>query len=62
MYFDEKFAELKNEMATKECIENVHATIKKQNDKINKLAYKIVIMEWHIAQPQNNVDDNEQYN
>ncbi len=61
-YFDEKFAELKKEMATKEFIDNLHATIKKQNDKIEMLESKIVIMERHIAQLQNNLDDNEQYN
>ncbi|XP_065058021.1 uncharacterized protein LOC135685857 [Rhopilema esculentum] len=61
-YFDEKFAELKKEMATKKCIDHLHATIKKQNDKIEMLESKIVMMERHIAQLQNNLDDNEQYN
>ena len=61
-YFDEKFAELMKEMATKECIDNLHATIKKQNDKIDELESRIVIMKRHIALLQNNVDDTEQYN
>eukprot|EP00795_Rhopilema_esculentum_P004267 gene4268-20464_t len=61
-YFDEKFAELKKEMATKKCIDHLHAPIKKQNDKIEMLESKIVMMERHIAQLQNNLDDNEQIN
>ena len=61
-YFDEKFAEIMKGMATKECIDNLHATIKKQNDKIDELESRIAIMERHITLLQTNVDDNEQYN
>ena len=32
-YFDEKVLELLKEIATKECIDNLHGAIKKQNDK-----------------------------
>ena len=62
-YF-EKFAELMKEMATKECIDNLHATKKKQNDKqndkIDELESRIAIMKRHITLLQINVDHNEQ--
>ena len=61
-YFDEKFAEVMKEIATKECIDNLHANIKKQNDKTDELESRIAIMERHITLLQNNVDYNEQYN
>ena len=60
-YLDEKFSELKDSMATKECIEKLHTTIKDQNEKIQILESRIAIIERHISLLQNNVDENEQY-
>ena len=60
-YFDEKFSEIKDKMATKDCIEKLHTTIKDQNEKIQILESRIAIMERHISVLQNNVDENEQY-
>jgi len=61
-YFDNKFVELMKEMATKKGIDNLHATTKKQNDKIHELESRITIVERQIVLLQNIVDDNEQYN
>eukprot|EP00795_Rhopilema_esculentum_P010423 gene10423-19125_t len=60
-YFDEKFSEMKDIMATKDCIQKLHTTIENQNDKIQILESRIAVMERHINQLQGNVDDNEQY-
>ena len=60
-YFDEKFSEIKEIMATKDCIEKLHNTFKDQNEKIQILESKIAIMERHISVLQNNTDENEQY-
>ena len=61
IYFDEKFDELKKEMATKECIETLKSTIEKQNNRIDALESRIVVMENLIAKLQDHNDDNEQY-
>ena len=61
IYFDEKFDELKKEMATKECIETLKPTIEKQNNRIDALESRIVVMENLIAKLQDHNDDNEQY-
>ena len=48
-------------MATKNCVEKLHTTIKDQNEQIQILKSRIAIMERHISVLQNNVDENEQY-
>ena len=61
-YFDATFAELKKTMATKDCIQTLHETIKKQNGKIEVLESKLAIMEKYIKHLENGVDEQEQYN
>ena len=50
-YFDAKFAELKKNMATKDCIQNLYDTIFKQNDEeISILQSKVEVMEKYVCQ------------
>ncbi len=61
-YFDAKFAELQRAMATKECIQTLHDTIKSQNERIEILESKMTLMEKYITYLEKGVDDQEQYN
>ncbi len=61
-YFDNKFAEIKADMATKGCIEKLQETINNQNTKIDILESRLAIMERYILQLEKGVDDQEQYN
>ena len=61
-YFEVKFAEIKKSMATKDCIQSLHETIKNQNERIEVLESKMAIMERYIKQLEDGVDDQEQYN
>lgn len=61
-YFDVKFAELIKTMATKECIQTLHETIKNQNERIEILESKMTLMEKYITYLEKGVDDQEQYN
>ena len=58
---DDKLNGLKEDLATKECIQQLLAVIGAQNSKIEELESKIVVMERYIAQLQRSTDDQEQY-
>ena len=55
-YFDETFSEIRENMATKSCIDKLHSTIKEQSERIEILESKIAVMEEHFALQQNSVD------
>ena len=60
-YFDEKFEKMEEKLATKACIQQLHETIKGQNDKIEILESKVAVMEKYIASLESRMDDQEQY-
>ena len=60
-YFDSKFSELADDMATKNCIEKLLERIAKQETKIVELESKIAVMDAHIDKLKRNNDDLEQY-
>ena len=60
-YFDSKFSELADNMATKNCIEKLLERIAKQETKIVELESKIAVMDAHIDKLKRNNDDLEQY-
>ena len=46
--FDEKLADLKKDLATKDCILALHETIQDQHNKIQELEAKVVLLEKYI--------------
>ena len=61
-YCDAKFAELKKNMATKDCIQSLRDTIFKENEEINVLQSKVEVMEKYVYQLEKQAYDQEQYN
>ena len=61
-YFDKKFDEIQDKMATKNCIKDLHHIIVQQNSKIDALEAKVAMMESYIAHKENGIDEQEQYN
>ena len=60
--FDAELAELKKNMATKDCIQSLRDTILKQNEEVSVLQSKVEVMERYVCQLQKKADDQEQYN
>ena len=60
-YFDSKFSELADNMATKNCIEKLLGKIANQEKKIVELESKIAVMDAHIDKLKRNNDDLKQY-
>ena len=61
-YFDSKFNQLYENMATKSCIDKMLNIIDGQLKRIEELESKVSIMDSLITQLKNNCDDQEQYN
>ena len=59
-YFNEKFAEIEANMATKACIEKLHDTIKSQIEKIDVLEAKIAMMESLVSHLTDRTEEQEQ--
>ena len=60
-YFDSKFNQLYENMATKSCVDKLLNVIDGQRKRIDELESKVSIMNSLITQLKNNCDDQEQY-
>ena len=58
---DDKLLDLKRDLATKDCINELKLLIVKQRKRIDELESKVVVMENLIEKLQERCDDNEQY-
>ena len=60
-YFDSKFNQLYENMATKSCVDKLLNIIDGQQKRMDELESKVSIMNSLITQLKNNCDDQEQY-
>ena len=60
-YFDSKFNQLFEDMATKSCLEKLLNVIDGQRKRIDELESKVSVMNSLITQLKHNADDQEQY-
>ena len=60
-YFDSKFNQLYENMATRSCVDKLLNIIDGQRKRIDELESKASIMNSIITQLKNNCDDQEQY-
>ena len=60
-FMTQKFKDLEEKVATKECISSLHQVICDQNTKISQLEDNIAVLERHVIQLQRKSEENEQY-
>ncbi len=60
-YFNEKFAKIEANLATKSCIKKLHDTIKLQIEKIDVLEARVAMMESLVSLLQDRTEEQEQY-
>ena len=61
IFMTQKFKDLEEKVATKECISSLHQVICDQNTKISQLEDNIAVLERHVIQLQRKSEENEQY-
>ena len=61
-YLDAKFDAIASNMATKDCLKSLSATIARQDEKISILESKVAILEKHVEALSRKANNQEQYN